>query len=193
MLVVTAGIAAAGYPEDYFGPPVPDGCMEIEAYVPSGWFLDRNPWSMPSPEEGILWFGTLCVEDGIAVLEFTSLAGRHCRESPWGTIDDPEVCYAWHMLDISNPDRHVMPWDPDFDPDWGFYLASVHAGEWIWFYESLTDNGDGSMTFVEGAFEFITPLWYVESDNYTRWKFLVTERETRMFGRRTTTGRRVSR
>jgi hypothetical protein len=186
-----AGVASAGYPDDYFGPPLPDGCIEIEAYMPDGWFLDRNPWSMPSPEETIFWFGTLCVEGSVAVLEFTALAGRHCREAPWGVIGDPPICYSWHLVDIRDPDRHVMAWDPDFEPDWGFYLASVHAGEWIWFYESLTADPDGThMIFTEGAFEYVQPLWFVESDDYTRWKFLVTERSTPMFGYRRSAERR---
>ena len=191
LLVVSVGIAAAGYPEEYFGPPAPEGCIDIEAYIPAGWFLDRNPWSMPSPEEGIMWFGTLCAENGVAELEFTSLGGRYCQEAPWGTIGDPPVCFVWHMLDIREPDRHVMPWDPDFAPDWGFYIASVHLGEWIWRYDSLTNNDDGTMTFVEGAFEFITPFWYIESDDYTRWKFLVREKTSKIFGFRSIAGGRI--
>lgn len=190
LILATAG-AEGGYPAEYYGPQLPNGCMDVEAYVPSGWFHDRNPWSMPSPEESVFWFGSLCVENGVAVLEFTSLAGRHCREAPWGVVGDPPLCYAWHMLDIRRPDRHVMAWDLGFEIDWGFYLASVHFGEWIWSYESLTTIEGDDMVFVTGVFEFITPLWWVESDAYTRWKFLVSPRTTPMFGLRRTTARRA--
>ncbi|MHC4371004.1 MAG: hypothetical protein ACYSW8_25625 [Planctomycetota bacterium] len=187
--LLVAGAAFGGYPEEYYGPPLPDGCMDVEAYVPSGWFHDRNPWSMPSPEEGIFWFGTLCVEGGVAALEFTRLGSRRCYEAPWGTPGNPPICFAGYTIEISRPDRHVMAWDPDFDIDWGFYLASVHFGEWIWSYESLTAIEGNDMVFVTGVFEFITPLWYVESDDYTRWKFLVSPRTAKGFPMRRLVGR----
>ena len=76
-LVAVAGIAYGGYPDDYYGPPILEGCIDIEAYTPTGWYHDMNPWSAPSPEEGVIWFGTLCVDGPVAVLEFTQLAGRH--------------------------------------------------------------------------------------------------------------------
>ena len=189
VLLFVGGLAFAGYPEDYFGPPLPEGCIEIEAYTPTGWYHDMNPWSGASPEEGIMWFGELCVEGPVAVLEFTKLGGRYCTPS----IFNPNIdeCYAFPWFTISKPDRHVMTWQPEFGPDWGFYLTSVHTGDWNWIYDSLTNNGDDTATFIEGVFEFITPLWYVESDDFTRWKFLVSEAHTPIFGVRTTIGRRV--
>lgn len=189
LLVVPAGIVLAGYPEDYFGPPVPEGCIDIEAYVPSGWFLDRNPWSMASPEENVFWFGTLCVEGGVAALEFTRLGSRRCYEAPYGVIGDPPICYSGWTIEISKPDRHVMAWDPNFAIDWGFYIASVHFGNWEWSYESLTAIEGVDMVFVTGVFDFITPLWWVESDQYTRWKFLVSPRTARAFPLRRSAGR----
>jgi len=185
LLVVPAGIVLAGYPEDYFGPPAPNGCIKVEAYVPSGWFHDRNPWSMPSPEETVFWFGELCVENGVAVLEFTQLGSRRCYENPWGL----EECYAGWLIEISKPDRHLMAWDPDFDIDWGFYLAKVHFRDWEWSYESLTASTGNDMVFVTGVFEFITPFWWVESDNWTRWKFLVSPRSAIGFPMRRIGGR----
>jgi len=177
--------AVAAYPEDYFGPPIPDGCMDVQAYVPAGWFLDRNPWSMPSPEENVFWFGNLCVESGIAVLEFTQLGSRRCYEDPWGF----EECYAGWLINISTPDRHVMAWDPDFQVDWGFYLTSIFMGNWEWQYESLTASTGGNMVFVTGTFEYHMPLWFVESDNWTRWKFLVSPRTAKGFPLRRSVGR----
>jgi len=177
--------ALAGYPEDYYGPPLPNGCMDVEAFVPDGWFHDRNPWSMPSPEENIFWFGTLCVESGIAVLEFDRLGSRRCYENPWGFIE----CFAGYTIEISTPDRHVMAWDPAFPIDWGFYLASVHFGNWEWSYESLTAATGRDMVFVTGVFHFITPLWWVEDDSYTRWKFLVSPRTAKAFPMRRSVGR----
>jgi hypothetical protein len=185
LLLAMASPALAAYPEDYYGPPIPSGCMEVEAYIPDGWYLDRNPWSSPSPEESIFWFGMLCVEGDIAVLEFTSLGSRSCYEQLWGS----DICYAGWSIELNIPDRHVLPWDPDFQVDWGFYIASIFMGGWQWSYESLTDLGDGSFMFVTGVFDFITPLWFVESDDYTRWKLLVSPRTAKAFPVRRIGGR----
>ena len=181
-VLLMAGGVFAGYPEEYYGPPLPEGCTEIEAWVPAGWFHDRNPWGMISPEEGIIWFGTLCVEGPVAVLEFKQLGGRHCTPS----IFNPSIeeCFAWHWMNISNPDRHVMAWDPAFDPDWGFYQASVSAGDWMWIYDSLTNLGGEESMFVEGTWHFYPPLVWEESNEFTRWKFLMRERQTPTFGLR---------
>ena len=89
LVLMVAGFVFAGYPEEYFGPPLPDGCMEVEAWVPHGGFHDMNPWSMPSPEEGIIWFGTLCVDDPVAVLEFTQLTSL--PEVYWYTVWRPAL------------------------------------------------------------------------------------------------------
>ena len=189
-LMISAVTVSGGYPEEYYGPPVLDGCIDIEAYVPEGWYLDRYPWSAVSPEEKMFWFGTLCVEGNVAVIEFTQFGGRVCREEPWGTREDNQLCWAWSLYNIANPDRHVMPWDPDFDVDWGFYLASVSIGEWDWAYDSLTNLGDGTFMFVEGVWHFAPPFWWAESDEWSRWKFLVTPREAKVFALHRSVGRR---
>jgi hypothetical protein len=188
LVALALPLAAFGtYPEDYYGPPILDGCMDVEAFIPSGWYLDRNPWSAPSPEEDVFWFGMLCVESGIAVLEFTHLGSRRCYEQLWG----PDVCFAGYVIEISSPDRHVLPWDPDFQIDWGFYIAQIFIGDWQWSYESLTADagGEPSMVFVTGVFDFITPLWFVESDEFTRWKMLVSPRIAKAFPMRRIAGR----
>lgn len=164
--------------------------MDVEAFIPSGWYLDRNPWSSPSPEENVFWFGTLCVESGIAVLEFTHLGSRRCFDPPYGVIGDPQICYAGWSIEISSPDRHVLPWDPAFQIDWGFYIASIFIGDWQWSYESLTAIEGDDMIFVTGVFDFITPLWYAESDQWTRWKFLVSPRTAKAFPMRRVMGGR---
>lgn len=82
-----------------------------------------------------------------------------------------------------------MAWDPDFEIDWGFYLAKVHFGNWEWSYESLTASTGGNLVFVTGVFEFITPFWWVESDNWTRWKWLVSPRRAMAFPMRRIGGR----
>ena len=180
VLILVTAAAWGGYPDEYYGQPLPQGCTEIEAYTPTGWYHDMNPWSMPSPEEGVIWFGTLCVDGPVAVLEFTHLAGRHCTPS----IFNPNIdeCFAWSWMTISNPDRHVMTWDPDFDPDWGFYQASVSAGDWHWYYDSLTNLGGDQAMFVEGAWRLFPPYFWEESDQFTRWKFLVSPKVTPLFG-----------
>ena len=187
--LLIASAAFAGYPEEYYGPPLPEGCIEIEAYIPEGGFLDRYPWSMPSPEEVIFWWGTLCVEGDVAVIEFTDLGSRVCRENAWGSRDDVPSCYGWHKVDIHDPDRYVIPWDPDFEDDWGFYIAQVWNGD-VWLYNSVTNNDDGSMTFVQGGFDFVSPLWFIESDDYSRWTFKVKPKTSPVYGQtRIVTGR----
>lgn len=185
LVLAVTGTVCAGYPPEYYGPRLPDGCMDIEAYVPSGWFHDRNPWSMPSPEEHIFWFGELCVEGGVAALEFTRLGSRRCYEDPWGF----ERCFASYTIPLSTPDRHVMAWDPNLEIDWGFYLASIHFDNWEWSYESLTASTLGNMIFVTGVFDFITPFWWTESDTWTRWKWLVSPRTAKAFPLRRSGGR----
>ncbi len=185
IVLLMAGGVSAGYLEEYYGPPLPeapppDDCLEIEAWVPAGGFHDQNPWSMPSPEEGIIWFGTLCIEGPVAVLEFTRLGGRYCAPSIFNPSID--VCYAWHWLMIGTPDRHVMAWDPAFSSDWGFYQAAVSAGDWIWSYDSLTNLGNDEFMFVEGAWRLFPPDFWEESDEFTRWRFLVREKVTPVFG-----------
>lgn len=181
------GAVWAGYPEEYYGPPLPfEGCIEIEAYTPDGWYHDRNPWSSAPPSENVLWLGTLCHESGIAVLEFTHLATKYCYENPLGF----EECYAWMGFAINTPDRHVMPWDPSQDPELGFYQAMVSGGNWNYWYDSLTVNSDVEFVFVEGVWYFTTPFWWDENDDFTRWKFLVNEKVTPIFGLRKG-GRRV--
>jgi hypothetical protein len=75
-----------------------------------------------------------------------------------------------------------MTWDPALPPDWGFYQASVSAGDWTWFYDSLTNLGSGESMFVEGAWRLFPPYFWEESDEFTRWKFLMRERVTPTFG-----------
>ena len=106
-----------------------------------------------------------------------------------GIPGDPEICWSAWVIEISTPDRHVMAWDPDFDFDWGFYIASVHFGDWLWSYESLTGTTGADMIFVTGVFEFITPLWWVESDDFTRWKWSVRPRSAKAFPMRRSVGR----
>lgn len=176
LLMIAAG-AMAGYPDRYYGPPTTlDGCIDIEAYIPEGGWLDRNPWGMRSPEEIFFFFGELCIEDGIAVVEFKEITFRYCRPSPWGTRGDPDICFAadWG-IEISRPERYVLPWDPAFPTDWGFYIAQVWNGE-VFLYESLTHLGDDEFLFVSGAFEIELPVWLIESDEWTRTDFLISPR-----------------
>lgn len=189
VFLLTSTLAFAQYPEQYYGPPLESaGCVEIEAYTPEGWYLDRNPWSAPSPEERFIWFGELCVDGPVAVLTFESFSYRVCHPTFYG----PDECMGWGVFVIRIPDRHVMTWDPEFETDWGFYQAAVQVGEWAWAYDSLTNLGDGTAMYSEGVWEFEQPLWWVESDEFTRWQFIVSERSTPVFTNRTA-GLRVGR
>jgi hypothetical protein len=180
--VLAAAVVEGGYPEEYYGPPILEGCIEIQAYVPEGWYLDRYPWSAVGPEEKIFWFGTLCVEGAVAVIEFTEFGSRHCYENPFGF----EECWSSYQYDITEPDRHVMAWDPSWEVDWGFYQAQVSIGEWNFAYDSVTNRGDGTFMFVQGVWHFDPPFWWAESDEFSRWKFLVapkTAKKLQLFRR----------
>lgn len=170
IVLLLAAPAFAGYPEEYYGVPLEDGCFEIEAFIPEGGWHDMNPWGMISPEENIIWFGELCVENDVATLEFTQVGTRHCTSSIYN--HNIEQCWAWLFNPVGVSDPVVMFWDN------GFYLTSVDFGDNFYAYDALTVNADGTMVYVEGVFEFVTPLWFYESDEFTRTRYNVSERQT---------------
>ena len=160
---------AAQYPGKYYEQPLPlanGQCVQVEAYLSA--YLDMNPWSMPDPTGAYFLFGTLCAEGDSAVLTFEEMASRKCRQAPWGSVDDKPICDQYFAVrPLRNIIRHVLPWVAD-NTGSGFYLASMAATYPFWNYESLTYHGNNCATYVEGVFEFVTPLWYLESDLFTR-------------------------
>jgi len=175
IVLMAAGSLAAQYPVEYYGQPLPlaDGdCAEVEAYLES--YLDMNPWSMPDPTGHFFLFGTLCMEGDSAVLTFEEMASRSCRQAPWGSVDDTPICEYYTVRQLSRVSRHVMPWKKGIYR--GFYLSSLPDTSPFWKYESLTYEGDNEATYIEGVFEFVTPLWYLESDLFTRRVYKVVPR-----------------
>lgn len=168
-LVLVAAPAGAGYPAHYIGDPIPDGTvLSVEAWLVD--FHDRLPYGMRDPSGHYYLFGTLTVDDGVAVLEFDAIAGRYCSASIYN--HNIEECYARQW----NPDyyeRHVLALDA------GVYIASVWNGE-VWLFEALTyDAETGTATFTVGAFAQDTaPPWLLDSDDYSRWRYTVRERQT---------------
>jgi hypothetical protein len=161
-LILIAGLAApaaAGWPEGYQGDELPDGCFNIRAEIVD--WLDRNPWGMISPV-GVQAAGDICVEDGVATLNLQYIVSESCVESPWGVVGEDEVCEYRVRVEFSEPIR-VLPFVS------GAYIAYVHEDGDIVPYEALVwDAESDSGRFIDGVFDFVTPLWFYESDEYTR-------------------------
>jgi len=176
VILMAAGTSVAQYPEVYMGSPLPlaDGdCVDVEAYLSC--YLDMNPWSMPNPTGSFFLFGTLCLEGDTVVLTFEEMASRRCRSAPWGSVDDRPICDQYSALrPLRKISRHVLPWVGDSEI--GFYLSSVAATYPFFNYESFTYEGNDVATYVEGVFEFVTPLWYLESDLFTRRVYKIAPR-----------------
>jgi hypothetical protein len=175
-LALVATPAAGGYPAQYIGDQLPDGTvLEVEAVL-VGW-TDRQPWGMRDPSGTFYLFGELTVEDGVAVLEFNEMAGRHCKPSIWNP--NIEECYAWRW-NADHYERHVLAFDDRGDGS-GVYVASVwNEASDLFFFEALTvDQATGVHTFTKGAWESDqAPPWIVDSERRTRWTFELRERVT---------------
>lgn len=162
-----AAPAVAGWPEGYQGDELPDGCFNIKAEIVD--WLDRNPWGVISPV-GVQAAGDLCVEDGVARLNIQYIVWEYCEEAPYGVIGDSEVCEYRVRVEFREPLR-VLPFEK------GAYIAYVHEDGNIVPYEALVwDLESDSGRFVDGVFDFVTPLWFYESDEYTRLEWLIEPR-----------------
>jgi len=177
-VLLVAGPLVAQYPDWYYGQPLPidsGQCVEVQAYLSC--YHDMNPWSMPDPTESYFLFGTLCVDGGSAILTFEEMASRKCRPAPFGSVDDTPICDQYYApRQLRKVSRHVLPWVGDSGPDGGFYLSSMAASYPFFNYEALTYEGDDMATYVEGVFEFVTPLWYQESNLFTRRVYKIAPR-----------------
>lgn len=187
-VLAVSTVAFAGYPPDYLGDPVtPDGCRNVEAWLNS--YHDMNPWSMPDPTGTFFLMGTLCVEDGVAVLDFTDLAWRWCDQAPWGTIDDDQICVAWWVGEWTTG-RHVLAWDG------GVYVSGVWIelpdDDPVFYFDALTwDADDADGRFVQGAFWLDATMFFRDDDRFTRSTYVVRERVT-PYGNAPRRARRVS-
>ena len=172
-LFMFAATGFAGYPADYLGDPLADGCADVEAWI-TDWH-DMNPWGQRDPTGTYFLMGTLCVDGGVAVLDFTDLAWRWCHEAPWGTPGDPPVCEAWWVGEWRTG-RHVLAWDG------GVYISGIwfedDDGGPIYYFDALTyDATEKVARFVEGVFS-LSSMWFEDDDRYTRTTFVVRGRET---------------
>ena len=181
--VLLASTAYAGYPADYIGDPLPDGCIEVEAWI-TEWH-DRNPWGQVDPTGQYFLFGTLCVKPGseVAVLELSELAWRHCREAPWGTPGNPPVCQARYAGEW-RAGRHVLAWDN------GVYVSGIWIedadGAPVYHFSALTyDAETNTARWVQGAW-WLDVMWYVDDDRYTRTTWTVQPRQAEYVMRRVT-------
>jgi len=184
-LLLLAGAASAmEFPDQYYGIKPDPGCQPIQVYVTD--FYDREPWSVPDPTGKVWQLGQMCIEDGAATLELDTLAWRICNPAFFGGPGAPDVCTAWYAGSIN--EWHHMAWEGDSYT--GFYISAVWYGD-VYLYESLTFNEDGTITFVQGAFEYDGPLWLKESESYTRLAYDVAPKEVQLIGRVPKATRRI--
>lgn len=90
-----------------------------------------------------------------------------------GWLETP-ICEYWAPRPIKGWGKHVLAWTPKYETELGLYLSSIQAQYPFWKYESFTYNGGNDGSFTEGVFEFVTPLWFFESDLFTRKKYVVS-------------------
>ena len=164
IFMLGAVAASGGWPDEYVGDELPDGCGQFEAEVVE--WLDMNPWGQVSPV-GVVVIGDVCVANDVATFHLGWIVSRECREAPWGSQDDTEVCSYRVGSRMRVPDK-VMPFQN------GAYVAYVHAQDGSVPYEALTwSDEDGAGRFVSGTFDFVSPLWFYESDEHTRVEWVV--------------------
>ncbi len=182
--VILASTAYAGYPADYIGDPLPDGCVEVEAWI-TDWH-DRNPWGQVDPTGRHFFFGTLCVEPGsdVAVLDLTEFAARYCREPAWGTPGNPLICRAGQVREWP-AGRHVLAFDN------GVYISGVWIedadGAPVYHFDALTyDTESGTARWVQGAW-WLDVMWFIDDDRYTRTTWTVQPRQVEVMMRRVAT------
>jgi hypothetical protein len=182
-ILILASTAFAGYPADYHGDQLPDGCIEVEAWITE--FHDMNPWGSPDPTGMHFLFGTLCVEPGsdVAVLDLTQFAYRYCREAPWGAPGDQLVCHARYLGEW-RWSRHVLARDN------GVYISGIWSedndGQAIYHFDALTyDAETNTARWVQGTFS-LSSMWFEDDDRYTRTTWTVQPRQAEALMRRVT-------
>ena len=163
VLLMFTGLAYGGYPEDYHGDLLPDGCWDVQSTI-IDWH-DRNPWGQTDPTGVFFLFGSLCTEDGVAVLDLTEWGWRRCYEAPWGTPGNPPICNATYLGEWKWS-RHVLAYDT------GVYISGIwtedREGQGVYLFVALTYDADtNTARFVEGAFS-LSSIWFSDNDNYTR-------------------------
>ena len=183
-ILILASTAFAGYPDDYIGDQLPDGCFMVETWI-TDWH-DRNPWGQVDPTGAYFLFGTLCVKPGsdVAVLDLTELAWRRCHEAPWGTPGNPLICHAQPAGEW-RAGRHVLAWDA------GVYISGVwieDTGGWaVYHFDALTyDAESGTARWVQGVW-WLDVMWLVDDDRYTRTTWTVQPRQVEVLKRRAAT------
>jgi hypothetical protein len=177
-IIGLASTAVAGWPEGYQGDQLPDGCFGIEAEIVD--WLDRNPWGQVSPV-GVVAAGDLCVEGEVATLNIKYIVNRRCEDGA------PPVCEYRVTVPFQEPIR-VLPFVQ------GAYIAYVHNDNSTAPYEALVwDLEADEGLFIDGVFDFVTPLWFYESDEYTRLVWKVSPRSEELIFPRARKGARPRR
>ncbi len=190
-VLLVAGGVFAGYPEGYYGDPLPDGCFDVETWI-TEWY-DQEPWGQPDPTGRYFLMGELCVTGGVVDLVLTDLAWRYCHESPWGTVDNDLICAAWYV----RPWRagiHKLGWEEGAAG--GFYFGGIwielEGGEPIFMFDALTwDANENTGRFVQGVWFIEATIFMFDDDRSTRTTWTVRPRQTFYANRLRRSGGRV--
>lgn len=159
LALALAAPVAAGWPEGYQGDEIDQGCFPVALEI-SEWY-DMNPWGQRSPV-GVQAIGDLCVDGGVATLSIDYIVNEVCNEPAWGARDQAPTCKYYVRVAFNEPAR-VLPFVD------GAYIAYVIESGDIAPYEALVWDADVFRgRFIDGVFDFVSPLWFYESDQYTR-------------------------
>lgn len=162
--VLLTAVAFGSWPEGYQGDELPStSCFGFVAEV-TDW-VDRNPWGMRSPV-GFKVIGEVCEQDGVAQFAFEWVVSREvCTTPPYSGVGEEETCDYYVRIPWSEGPRY-LPWVQ------GAYISYVHNDNSTATYEAfIWDEASQTGRFIDGVFDFVTPLWFYESDDYTRWEW----------------------
>ena len=178
-LFVVCGTAFGGYPADYYGDWISDGCVEVEAWISD--YHDRNPWGMRDPTGTFFLFGEMCATGGVVNLNLTEFASRHCREAPWGTRDNEPICYAWYLRDWAYG-KFKLAFEENANGTFyfsGVWLETDRDDFPVFYFDALTwDSAEMTGRFVQGVWHLVATIFLKDDDRFTRSTWTVRERQT---------------
>jgi hypothetical protein len=164
VLFGTATADAQSWPEGYQGDEFAEGqCLDFEAEIVE--WLDRNPWGQRSPV-GVQAIGSLCMDDSVLHFAIHFIVHKTCVTAAYSG-GESQICEYQTVAKFREPGR-ILPWAN------GAYIAYVHEPNETAPYEAVVWDADSETgRFVDGVFDFVTPLWFFESEAYTRtvWEF----------------------
>lgn len=169
-VIFAAPAEAQQWPDGYQGDQIEsEACFGV--ILEATEWLDRNPWGQVSPV-GTLYYGTICPHDGTVVpveaVEFRLeyIVAQRCTETPYSGGDGIACTYR-ATTRMKAPPRLLTFW-------FGTYISYVHEDDNLVPYEAIVWDADTETgTFTDGAFDFVSPLWFYESDRATRTRYSI--------------------